>query len=221
MTSRLTAAARHHGPTVAAFDVDGTLTTRDCVVPFLQQLGGRARLTAGVLAQPVGLANAIIRRDRDRFKALAVRAAFAGRLASVVDGLGQIYAESVHARWMRPDTNRRLAWHRSEGHRVVLVSASLGSYLHPLGRLLGADGVLCTEAAVGEDGRYTGAIVGGNCRGPEKMRRLRAWMHEMDLDDAELWAYGDSPGDRELLAMAQHRFDVKDVEISAEPVSIS
>ena len=208
-------------PTVAAFDVDGTLTTRDCVVPFLQQLAGRARLAAGILGQPAGLTGAIVRRDRDRFKALAVRAAFAGRKASVVDGLGQAYAESVYARWMRPDTPRRLAWHRSEGHRVVLVSASLGSYLHPLGRLLGADAVLCTEVAVGDDGRCTGAIMGANCRGPEKMRRLRAWMHQMDLVEAELWAYGDSTGDRELLAGARHPFDVRHVQIDPEPVGVS
>ena len=31
---------------VAAFDVDGTLTTRDCVVPFLRLVGGTARLAA-------------------------------------------------------------------------------------------------------------------------------------------------------------------------------
>ena len=208
-------------PTIAAFDVDGTLTTRDCVVPFLEKLAGRVRLTGGVLGQPVGLVHAVVRRDRDRFKALAVRAAFAGRQASVVNRLGQTYAEAVHERWMRPDTPRRLTWHRGQGHRVVLVSASLGTYLHPLGRLLGVDAVLCTEAAVGDDGRFTGAMVGPNCRGPEKMRRLRAWMQQMGLDDADVWAYGDSAGDREMLAAAQHRFLVKDIEISAEPVSIS
>lgn len=207
--------------TIAAFDVDGTLTTRDCVVPFLQKLAGTLRLTGGVLAQPLALTQAVVRRDRDRFKALAVRAAYAGRHAEAVDTLGQAYAESVHAGWMRPDTPRRLAWHRAQGHRVVLVSASLGTYLRPLGRLLGVDAVLCTEAAVGDDGRYTGGMVGPNCRGPEKKRRLREWMQQMDLGAAEVWAYGDSDGDRELLELAQHRFLVRDIEISAEPVSIS
>ena len=33
---------------VAAFDVDGTVTTRDCVVPFLRLVGGTGRLTAGL-----------------------------------------------------------------------------------------------------------------------------------------------------------------------------
>lgn len=208
-------------PTIAAFDVDGTLTTRDCVVPFLQQLAGRTRLVGGLLAQPVALANATVRRDRDRFKALAVRAAFAGRDAAVVEDLGVTYAETVHDSWMRRDTPARLAWHREQGHRTVLVSASLGVYLHPLGRLLGVDAVLCTEAVVDEGGRYTGQMSGPNCRGPEKMQRLRAWMGQMQLEGAELWAYGDSAGDRELLAAAHHRFLVRDVEIPAVPVTAS
>ena len=46
--------------------------------------------------------------------------------------------------------------------------------------------------------------VDGNCRGPEKARRLLAWLdaNHGGRDAVELWAYGDSPGDRELLAAA-------------------
>lgn len=127
---------------VAAFDVDGTLTTRDCVVPFLELVAGRARLAAGILRHPLSTSAALARRDRDRFKALAVRSAFAGRQASAVAALGETFAGRVFAEWMRADTCGRLAWHRAQGHRVVLVSASLGSYLHPLGARLGVDGVV-------------------------------------------------------------------------------
>ena len=42
-------------PVVAAFDVDGTLTTRDCVVPFLVAVAG-----------PTGLALALGRAGRPR-----------------------------------------------------------------------------------------------------------------------------------------------------------
>jgi phosphatidylglycerophosphatase C len=206
------------GPVVAAFDVDGTLTTRDCVAPFLQRLSGRARLAGGVLVRPIALGGALARRDRDRLKALAMRVAFAGRAQAMVEPLGAAFAASVHQSWLRPDTPARLAWHKQQGHRIVLVSASLGAYLHPLGSLLGADAVLCTEAVVGEDGVYTGTMLGANCRGPEKVRRLHTWMHDNDLGGARLWAYGDSRGDRELLAAAHHPFLVKDVVIPAVPV---
>lgn len=204
-------------PLVAAFDVDGTLTTRDCVVPFLDQLVGRTRLVVGIATQPVAVTTALIRRDRDRIKAVAVRAAFRGRDADAATALGATYAAMVHASWMRPDTVARLQWHRQEGHRIVLVSASLGVYLHALGAQLGVEDVLCTEPVVGADGRYTGEMAGGNCRGPEKASRLQAWMTENELAGAELWAYGDSAGDRELLALAARPFLVKDIVIDRAP----
>ena len=47
----------------------------------------------------------------------------------------------------------------------------------------------------------TGQLEGGNVRGPEKVRRVREWL---GAGEVELWAYGDSAGDRELLAAADH-----------------
>ena len=139
--------------TVAAFDFDGTLTTRDCVVPFLQRVRGRFGLAAGLAARPVALVAACARRDRDRVKAVAVRAALGGLEAAAVELLGSEFARHVHANWLRDDTPARLAWHSAQGHRVVLVSASLAPYLRPLGDLLGADAVLCSDAVVGADHR--------------------------------------------------------------------
>lgn len=205
--------------TVAAFDFDGTLTTRDCVVPFLESLVGRSRLALGFARRPLATAGAMLGRDstRDRLKAIAVRTAFAGRDLDSVTRLGVSFAEQIHARWLRMDTLRRLEWHRQQGHRVVLVSASLGAYLHPLGSMIGVNDVLCTEAAVGADQRFSGELDGSNCRGPEKVRRLRVWLNSAQLNDADVWAYGDSSGDRELLAVASHALVVKGRVVSELP----
>ena len=83
-----------------------------------------------------------------------------------------------------------------------------------LGALLGAEATLCTDFEVGSDGRLTGRLLGANCRGPEKLRRLHDWFGGAP---ATLWAYGDSAGDRELLAAAHHPHLVKDVVIEAVP----
>ena len=63
---------------VAAFDVDGTLTTRDCVVPFLRRMAGTGALAARMLRHPVGLARAGAGLDRDALKAASAAAAFSG-----------------------------------------------------------------------------------------------------------------------------------------------
>jgi len=206
-------------PVVAAFDVDGTLTVDDCVVPFLRKVAGGPQVALGLLARFGPVAAGLARRDRDRLKALVSHAAFAGRPVTDVEQLAIVFAADVARRGLRPDTAARLAWHRASGHATVLVSASYGAYLRPLAARLGVDGVVSTELEVAADGRCTGRIVGGNCRGPEKVARLHAWLDEHHGGRAavELWAYGDSAGDRELLADADRPQWAKDVLLGAEP----
>ncbi len=191
---------------VAAFDVDRTVTTRDCVVPFLRRVSGTAPFAARMALASARLLPAIARGERDRAKVQAAKIVFAGRRAVDVNATGAEFAGAVIRSWLRDDTVARLRWHQSAGHEVVLVSASFGAYLHPLGERLGAAGVLCTELVVGDDGVLTGDLSGLNCRGTEKVRRLHKWLDERHGGRAnvELWAYGDSPGDRELLAGADH-----------------
>jgi phosphatidylglycerophosphatase C len=110
----------------------------------------------------------------------------------------------VHANWLRGDTLATLQGHLEAGDTVVIVSASYSVYVEPLAVLLGVHHALATRLAVGADGRLTGELDGSNCRGPEKVRRLHEWLdttlrragHRRGV------AYGDSPGDRDLLADA-------------------
>ena len=67
------------GVAVAAFDVDGTLTRRDCVRPFLQRVGGRAGLVRALVRRPWRTLSAAARRDRDAVKEIVVGGVFAGR----------------------------------------------------------------------------------------------------------------------------------------------
>ena len=81
----------------------------------------------------------------------------------------------------------------------------------------------CTESCARawsrtQSGRLTGRLEGANCRGPEKAQRLRAWLEAAGLADAEVWAYGDSSGDAELLRDADHPVWVRRVEILPEPL---
>jgi len=187
---------------VAAFDFDGTLVPGDSLLPFVKQAAGPYRFTKAILRHGPRVALATLGRigSRDEAKAAFVQTAFQGLDATAVAACGEVFAATLVDR-LHPPAARRLRWHQAQGHEIVLISASLSVYLEPLGRLLGLTAVLATALEEGPDGRLTGSLVGANVRGPEKVRRLQQWLR---ASASEVWAYGDSAGDRELLAAADH-----------------
>jgi phosphatidylglycerophosphatase C len=191
---------------IAAFDFDGTLTRSDSVVPFLRRFLWRwAALEGIVRCVPAGLV-AVARRDRDSLRLAATSALLRGVPAVTVEQCAASFAAEIVSARLRPDTTARLRWHLSQGHRVLFVSASYDSYLLPVAQHVGAEAVLSTRLEIGADGRCSGGLIGANCRGPEKARRLHEWLKDQGMDRASVtvWAYGDSKGDRELLADADH-----------------
>ncbi len=191
-------------PHIAAFDVDGTLTTRDCVVPFLREVAGLPTMGWRLARAARVTIPAAARRDRDTLKAQATQAAFTGRATAAVEAMASDFAARVVDGWLRDDTVAELRRHQTDGATTVLVSASYAIYLRPLAAALGIDAVLGTELEIAPDGTFTGQLAGSNCRGPEKVRRLHGWLdqHHEGRRAVRLTAYGDSPGDREMLADA-------------------
>ena len=199
--------------TVAAFDVDNTLTVRDCVVPFMRSVSGTSRIVKLLLSDLGGTIQSLRRRDRDSLKAKFVEGVFSGKDAREIDALGIEFATRVADGWLRSDVASRMRWHQDQGHVVILVSASLGAYLHPLGDLLEVDAVLCTELEE-IDGLLTGKLVGNNCRGKEKAWRVTKWCADSGIALGDLvYAYGDSTGDKELLELFSEPTWVNDIDL--------
>ena len=191
--------------TVAAFDFDETLTERDSVVPFLRRFSSRRRFAAGLLPHTLRVLPMAARRDRDRLRELATQLVFTGRPIAEVEEQAAAHGAAILAGGLRPDTRQRLQWHLDAGHRVVIVSASYDIYLDVVAAGLGDVDVLGTRLEV-VDGVCTGRLEGPNCRGREKVERLRTWLDArgLDRDDVVVYAYGDSRGDTEMLAWADH-----------------
>lgn len=206
--------ARHGGP-VAAFDVDKTLTIRDCVVPFMQRVSGLLGFPLKLAGSSPILVRSACRGRRDEIKAHLVRRVFAGRSVAEVDQLGREFAAQIASAWIRDDVARRLRCHQASGHQVVLVSASLDSYLVPLGEMFEVDAVLCTRLEREADGLFSGEILGGNCRGSAKVTALEEWGGT--IDPAAPWltfAYGDSRGDEPMLMAASTGVNVSRTTLS-------
>jgi phosphatidylglycerophosphatase C len=188
--------------TVAAFDFDGTLTRRDSLVPFLARVAGWPRTLAALARHSPSIARVVIgKADRDATKERLLVHILAGRSLTEVATVGRAYGAELVARRLRPNVRERLAWHQREGHEVLIVSATLDVYLDEVARRLDVAHLLCTVLEVDDTGRCTGRLAGGNCRGPEKAERLRAYLGDATVT---VWAYGDSAGDAEMLAIADH-----------------
>ena len=198
------ATARQEQPDrpLAAFDFDGTLTSRDSFRAFIAWRAGAAAYAAG-LVQLIPAAAAWLRhRDRGRLKAAMVNRFLAGASRAELEADAQRFAAERGRTLLRRDAVR--AWRRwqSAGAQLVIVSATPEFIIAPIARSLSADLVIGTRIAFDAAGRATGALEGANCRGREKVRRLR----EVFGDEVRLAAaYGDSDGDADMLAIAHER----------------
>lgn len=188
---------------VAAFDFDGTLTEGGSVFGFLAAVAGRRAVLAATLALSPQLAGAAVAGGQraDRTKERLFRRVLAGTPVGEVERIGARYGPDHLDRHLRADVRDRLDWHRARGDQVVVVSASPEVYVRPAADRLGADGVVATRFAV-SDGVLTGGYDGANCRGEEKLHRLRHWIDGLGGTPVRIWSYGNSRGDLVMLRAA-------------------
>ncbi len=190
---------------VAAFDFDGTLTYRDTLIPFLYFYAGPLAFVRDIArSAPTLVAYGLRQIKNDVAKEGVLRNFLADKSLGSLQQKGKLFARDHLPGLVRPAALRRLRWHQQRGHQVVIISASLDLYLKPWAAELGIDHVLCTSLDVDGNGQVSGRLGTENCYGPEKLRRLREALG--DTSDYLLYAYGDSRGDRELLASADHSF---------------
>ena len=184
---------------VVAFDFDGTLTYRDSFIAFLIWREGLARFGAGLLGLAPAVAGYGLNRDRGALKAATANRFLGGLTRAEIESDAQRFCDERFDRLMRPDALGCWREWAANGARLFIVTASPVSLVAPFARALGAEGLIGTRLAFDDD-RFTGALDGPNCRGVEKVVRMRQALGSNLKVTA---AYGDTAGDREMLAMAE------------------
>jgi phosphatidylglycerophosphatase C len=184
---------------IVAFDFDGTLTTRDSFTGFLAWRAGPLRHALGLARLAPAMAAYIRDRDRGVIKAAAVREFLLGTPRAELERDAEAFAAARADAMFRPDALACWTSWRERGARLVIVTASPALTVAPFARRLGADDLLGTDLAFDAEDRITGAFTAENCRGEEKVRRLRA---AFGPDVRLAAAYGDTSGDAEMLAIA-------------------
>ena len=188
------------GRPIVAFDFDGTLTTHDSFTAFLAWKAEPFRYFVGLARLLPHIVAFGLKRDRGRLKAAAVASFLGGEPIEQLQAEADTFAMEKVLGMLRPDALQAWRNWRAQGALMVIVTASPETLVHPFARGLGADRLIGTRLHLDEQGRVTGGFIGPNCRGPEKVQRLR----EAFGEDVKLAAaYGDTAGDREMLQLAE------------------
>ena len=181
---------------VYAFDFDGTLTTCDTLLAFIRYAKGTPAFLWGFLCHaPLLVLMKLRLYPNYRAKQRVFSWFFKGMSLEAFDALCQRFA-SDSRRLLRPEMLQKVEQARAQGAEVLVVSASIDNWVQPF---LPGVTVLGTQIEVA-DGLLTGRFSSRNCYGQEKVNRILE--HFPDRQSYHLTAYGDSRGDKEMLAFA-------------------
>lgn len=188
---------------LALFDFDGTITTVETFPVFMRRVVPGARLAVGACVLAPWLigyrAGAVSGKT---IRAAMVQVGLRGFPETKARDAGRRFAEEFLRDVIRPHASERIDWHKARGDTVVIVSAALDLYLSEWAHPRGID-VVCSRLEA-KNGLLTGRYSGGDCCGPEKVARIRA---RYDLGRyAQIFAYGDTVEDKEMLSLANHSY---------------
>lgn len=184
---------------IVAFDFDGTLTTKDTFLEFIRFAKGSFAFWRGFLRYAhllVLMKLGLYPNWKAKQKIFAHF--FEGMALSDFDALCQRFAKD-NQHLLRPQAVEAVSLAFSDGAEVLIVSASIDNWVRPFFNTEGFC-VIGTQIEV-IDGRLTGRFLTKNCYGQEKVNRILALYP--NRTDYHFTAYGDSRGDKELLAFAE------------------
>jgi len=186
---------------LALFDLDGTITRRDTLLPYLAGFLRRhpQRLVRLPRLLPA-LARFLLRRaDRGELKAALLQATLGGCRRAELDAWTAHFVAGLLGQGLLGDALAAIAAHRRRGDALALLSASPDVYVPAIAAALGFGEVLCTGVEWDGD-RLVGTLTTPNRRGVEKVRclaDLRARHGQLPIT-----AYGNTPGDLAHLGLA-------------------
>ncbi|QOW52625.1 MULTISPECIES: HAD-IB family phosphatase [Acinetobacter] len=190
--------------TLALFDFDGTLYPHDSFSGFIfYALRKRHIVKRGLQILPWIQAYYLNLYPAHRMRPKLYASMFKESNAEEILQLAQEYAATLITK-LDPALFNQLKQHQQLDHNVVLVSASVDLYLKPVCRYLNID-LICSEVEV-KAGKITGFYQTPDCSNEQKKNRV---LEKYNLDNyAEIYAYGNSEEDEEMLRLATYSYMV-------------
>jgi HAD superfamily hydrolase (TIGR01490 family) len=188
---------------IAFFDFDGTITKKDTLLEVIKfQKGKMAFYTGFLLNTPWLIAYKLNLIPNDQAKQKILTYFFAGTAESVFQEKCDLFADRKLPALIRPAALTEIEQLRTHGFEMVVISASAGNWIRNWTNRLSLK-LIATKLEV-KNGLITGGIEGKNCHGEQKVACIR---EQWNLSEyKEIFIYGDSSGDKPMLALATKSF---------------
>lgn len=188
---------------LALFDFDGTITTKDSLADFIQYAVGKPTYHMGLLKlSPMLTAYTLKLIPNHIAKEKLIGHFFKGWDVDRFKKLAEQYSLEQIDNITRPKAIEKIKWHQEQGHKIVIVSASMEYWLKAWCDKNNID-LISTHLEV-KDNKLTGKFASKNCYGIEKANRVQETYNIGDY--SHIYVYGDSRGDKELLTLADESF---------------
>ena len=187
-------------PVAALFDVDNTLLPGVASeIRFFQYLWrrnlvgwGELSRSAAWLAQHVPPFSLHSLRERKLY--------LAGKRPADIESYAREFCQSEMIGKVSLEGRARLDAHRQAGHQLILVTGAPDFLIEPLADFLNVPTAFAAKPEQ-RDSLYTGALTPPLPYGQGKRELILAHAQDRGLDLAGSYAYGDSPGDYDLLEL--------------------
>jgi len=188
---------------IAFFDFDGTITTKDTMFEVIRHQKGNVRFYWGfVLHIPVFALLKLKLLSNQAAKEQLLKYFFKDNPTDAFQlGCDDFIDQKLPA-LIRPSAQAEIKRLQAAGFEVVIVSASAENWIKKWSDSFGAK-LIATELET-IDNKLTGKVKGANCNGEEKAVRIKSGFDLSQFD--EIYCYGDSSGDRQMLALGTKVF---------------
>ena len=117
---------------LALFDFDGTITRDDSLIRFIRFVIGDTKYILGMIfLSPTLIAYKLKLIPNYKAKQLLISYYFKGMDEEVFFNFAKEYSLKHIETILRSEAMEKIKWHKEQGHKVVIVSASIRCWLEP------------------------------------------------------------------------------------------
>ncbi|UYZ34287.1 HAD-IB family hydrolase [Clostridium beijerinckii] len=186
---------------LAIFDIDYTITKKETLMELFKYVIKKDKKNLRFLPRAIycGIMYAIGIYDERKVKETFLRFIDGIKEEELAELVKEFYDERLK-NILYDDALKMMKKLKNEGYDIYLISASPEFYVNEFYNIKEVDKVIGTKFGF-ENGTFVRKMVGNNCKGEEKVRRLKEILKDekIEVDFKESYMFSDSLSDKPLL----------------------